>query len=241
MSDETSSPATDAGTTETAEVNNTEATVENSEGEAVNETSYLNGKFKSVSDLEKSYTELQSAFTKKTQEYAEKVATSGAPESYALDENIEMTPRLEALMSKGIEIGLNETAFKELIAADAEASQKAQEAYIAEQKEALGKEADARLKNVADWLDANAGDNAEALKSSMTSASAIQGMEAIIKQLQGTAPAQVSAQPSVDRDSLRAMRFAKDEFGARRMSSDPQYRAKVEALEAEFISNGGKL
>ena len=45
----------------------------------------------------------------------------------------------------------------------------------------------------------------------------------------------------LDRDTVKEMRFAKDEFGNRRMSSDPQYRKKVEAMEAEFIRGGGKL
>ena len=50
-----------------------------------------------------------------------------------------------------------------------------------------------------------------------------------------SAPAAQAAQaPIVDADKVKAMRFAKDEFGNRRMSSDPAYRTKVEALEAEL-------
>ena len=230
------SESTETTSTETT----TEATVE-SGGEQVNETIYA-GKFKSVSDLEKSYTELQSTFTKKAQEFADKVATSGAPEGgYTLDEGVEMTPRLEALMAKGTELGLNETAFKELLAADAETTMKQQEAYLSEQKEKLGKDADTRLGNIADWLTANAGEKADALKAAMTSAEAVEGMEMLIKQMQGTSAAPVQAKPMVDRDTLTQMRFAKDEFSNRKLSSDPQYRAKVEAMEAEFIANGGKL
>ncbi len=37
------------------------------------------------------------------------------------------------------------------------------------------------------------------------------------------------------------MRRAKDEYGRRKMSSDSAYRAKVEAMEKEFVENGGRL
>ena len=42
---------------------------------------------------------------------------------------------------------------------------------------------------------------------------------------------------SIDAESVRQMRFAKNEYGERKMSADPAYRAKVEAMEKELIAN----
>ena len=62
MSEETSQVAETPTTT-------VEATTETSNGEPQSETSYLDGKYKSVSELENGYKELQSTFSKKTQPY----------------------------------------------------------------------------------------------------------------------------------------------------------------------------
>lgn len=213
-----------------------EATTVNSEGEAINTTSYFGGKFKSVSELEKSYGELQSTFSKKTQEYGEKLgAFKGAPEAYELAEGIESNSRIEALQTWGKTNQLSNEALNEIISMDMATQTAEMESYIAEQKGLLGKEADTRINNVSDWVKANVGpDSIKALENMLVSAESVKLFETIIKNSQGTAPAQAPAAKSVDRDTLNQMRFAKDEFGNRRMSSDPAYRAKVIALEEQL-------
>jgi len=199
--------------------------------------SYANGKYNTVSDLESGYAELQKSYSSKLGGF------DGAPEEYALGEGVESSSRIEALQAWGKENQLNNDALNSIIAMDSEAQDAANTAYTAEQKEVLGKDADARIQNVVDWGRANLGEDAlSTLGDMITSAKGVEVFEAIAKMSQGTAAAQVS-QPKamMDRDTIKAMRFANDQFGQRRMSSDPQYRAKVEAAEAEFLTSGGNL
>jgi len=233
MSDETSQPSENTSTETT-----TEAVVTDNGVPTDTVITYMDGKYNSVSDLEGGYKELQSTFSKKTAEYNEKLgAFSGAPEGdYELPEGVETSPRLEALMTYGKENQMNNDALNNLIALDAEASQKASTEYIAAQKEILGKDADVRLTNLQDWAKANGGDEA-IFNSMMTSAASVEFMEGVMKNSQGTAPAPSNVtKPTVDKDTINAMRFAKTESGDRRMSVDPAYRAKVEQMEQEFYA-----
>jgi len=223
-----------------------EATTETAEGVEQSTTSYMDGKYNSVSALESGYKELQSTFSKKTQEYNEnlgKFAQTVAPENYELAEGIETTSRVEALMEFGKSKNMSNEMLNEIIAMDSESTKAAMDAHVATQKELLGKDAETRLTNVSDWAMANLGeDNMEAFNSMITSAKGVEMFEMISKMSQGTQAAAV-AQPKtmVDRDTIKQMRFANDEFGQRRMSSDPQYRAKVEGMEKEFLASGGKF
>lgn len=220
------------GTTEQS----TEATVVSDNGETQSETTYLDGKYKSVSDLENGYKELQSTFSKKTAEYKDGLkAFSGAPEAYELAEGVESTERIEALQEWGKENGLNNDALNQIIELDTNHTNQQQEAYVAEQKELLGKDADTRIQNVVDWAKANLGeDSIGALDKMVTSAEGVMMFEAIAKMQSGTAPAPARQTQAVDADTIRQMRFAKDEYGNRRMSSDPAYRAKVIELESQL-------
>lgn len=234
MAEEASQPSES-----TEEGNTSEATTVDNEGNAQSETTYLDGKYKSVSDLENGYKELQSAFSKKTAEYNENIkqyAQTQAPEEYELAEGVEVTPRIETLIDFGKEYNLSNEALNEIIARDKDISSKLQERYISEQKELLGKDADARLKNVKDWAIANNADEAT-FNSMMSSAKAVEFMEKVMKGSMGTTPTNAPSAPTIDKDTLRQMRFAKDEYGNRKMSSDPSYRAKVEALEQQLLAN----
>jgi hypothetical protein len=205
------------------------ASVVGDNGETVSTTSYLDGKYKSVSDLENGYKELQSSYSKKLGGF------KGAPEAYELAEGIESNSRIEALQTWGKTNQLSNEALNEIISMDMATQTAEMESYIAEQKGLLGKEADTRINNVSDWVKANVGaDSIKALEDMLVSAESVKLFEAIIKNLQGTAPAQAPVAKSVDRDTLNQMRFAKDEFGNRRMSSDTAYRAKVIALEEQL-------
>ena len=77
----------------------------------------------------------------------------------------------------------------------------------------------------------------EGINSMWVGAKGIEAIEKMMKLSQGTAPANTPATPTIDADKLKEMRFAKDENGNRRMSTDPAYRAKVLAAEASL--NGG--
>jgi len=209
----------------------TETVVENN-GEATEQTvSYADGKYNSISALETGYSELQKSYSQKLGGF------DGSPETYTLDEGIETTPRLEALQAWGKENQLNNDALNSIVQMDVEATEKAQEAYVTEQKEILGKDAETRLTNLSDWARAQVGEEMmDTFGAMITSAKGVEMMEGLMKQMQGTAPAPAQQTQTVSKDTLSEMRFAIDKnSGERRMSIDPAYRAKVEALEAEMM------
>lgn len=227
--EETSTQTTEA-TTQQGEAT-TEATVIDDNGATISETTYLDGKYKSVSELEKGYRELQSSYSKKLG------AFEGAPEAYELAEGIESNSRIEALQEWGKENQLSNKALNEIIQMDIEKQQAEMAEYIISEKAKLGSNADARLQNVTDWAKANFGEDAIGpLGDMLTSAEGVKLFEKIIKASQGTAPAPSQPAQKVDAEQIRQMRFAKDEYGNRRMSSDPAYRAKVIALEQQLYS-----
>lgn len=197
------------------------------------EVTYANGKYKSVSDLEKGYTEAQKFISTKLGGF------TGAPEAYELAEGIESNSRIEALQAWGKENQLSNEALNDIIRMDAETTQAANEAYVAEQKEMLGKDAEARLNNLSDWAKAQVGEeNIDVFNAMITSAKGVELMEGLMKKMQGVAPAQAPAQQTLSKEALNEMRFRIDKnSGERLMSIDPSYRAKVEKLEAEYYQS----
>ncbi len=225
MSDETSQPSTE-----------TQETVVTDNGTPTEQTiSYAGGKYDSVSALENGYSELQKSYSQKLGGF------DGSPENYELADGVESNPQVEALMKWGKDNQLNNEALNSIIEMSnatsdiqAEEQNKAREAYVQEQKDLLGVDAQARLANLSDWAKVQIGEESmEAFNGMITSAKGVEIIESFMKSSQGTSPSQVQSKQVVDRDTLSTMRFAKDEFGNRKMSSDPAYRAKVEAMEAE--------
>ena len=237
MENENVAPSDNSQGTETT----TEATTETTDGQVQSTTSYLDGRFDSVSALEqgvvtseKRYEDYRSMNDKRFGSFV------GAPEAYELGEGLEAS---DALQTYARDNQFSNDALNGLVEFYNGEMASKNEAFYAEQREVLGKDAEARLTNVQDWAKANLGADAmDAFKGMITSAKSVEMFEQIMKMNSGTAPAQVS-QPKtmVDRDTVKSMRYATDEFGGRKMSSDPTYRAKVEKMEAEFISGGGKL
>ena len=136
-------------------------------------------------------------------------------------------------MSWGKENNLSNDALNNIIATDGEATRIATEAYVAEQKELLGKDSETRLTNVADWAKAQVGqDNMDTFNAMITTAKGVEMMEMLMKNSQGTAPSSIPSKPSYTKEQINEKRFAIDKnSGQRRMSIDPTYRAEVEALE----------
>ena len=227
----TTAPAAETSTESTATA---ETVVTDNGQDTQTEVTYAGGKYTSVSDLEKGYTEAQKFISSKLGGF------TGAPEAYELPEGVEANSRIEALQEWGRENQLSNEALNSIIQMDAEASQRANEAYVTEQKELLGKDADARLTNLSDWARANVGeDNLDTFNAMITSAKGVEMMEGLMKKMQGTAPAPAQPTQTVSKETLYEMRFAIDKnSGERRMSVDPQYRAKVEKLEEEFYARG---
>lgn len=209
-----------------------QATVEEN-GTTVSETSYLDGKYKSVSDLERGYKELQSSYSKKTAEFKEQLgAFSGAPEGeYELAEGLDVYDEVQAYAKDN---QFSNEALNGLAEAYEAAEAKADQAHLAEQRELLGKDADARINNVVDWARANVGDEKmDALNQMVTTAQGVEIFETIMKLTQGTAQAPSQPAQKIDADTVRNMQMAKDEYGNRKMN-DPAYAAKVRAMREQM-------
>jgi len=212
-------------TTSTEPSTTVEATVTDTTTGETTETTYAEGTFKSVSDLEKGYTELRSSYSKKLGGF------DGAPEAYKYNEEFVKNDFIDKW---GAENQLSQTGLESLVTGY-EASQNEQmEAYQAEQIKALGDTAQERMTNVNDFLNANLG---EAHGVDVQSAKGIEGIEKLIAMTKQTAPATQESRPTMDKEQVKAMRFAVDKnSGERRMSVDPEYRAKVEALELQMYN-----
>ena len=207
----------------------TEATVETHEGETATETSYLDGKYTSVSALEDGYRNLQTSYSKKLG------AFQGAPEDgYALEEGAEGNAVLEAW---GKDNNLSQDGYAALVEQMSTAQNEANEAFKTEQLQALGENADYRLKNIVDYAKATFGeDSLGTFDAMIQDAKGVEIIEALIKGSKSEAPAEVKATP-IDADKVKAMRFEVDaNSGQRRMSVDPTFRAKVEAAEAQLYA-----
>lgn len=111
--------------------------------------------------------------------------------------------------------------------------------HVAEQMKALGDKGEDRLQNVASWAKATLGDEGlfNKFADGLQSAGMVEVFEALmsatgnVKQNthHNTPPA-----PALTKADLEAMQFEKDEFGNRKMASDPEHRRKVEEGYAQL-------
>lgn len=227
MSEEVATPQTESVTTEVI--------VEDGQPKDT-EISYLDGKYKSVSELEKGYKELQSTFTKKTQEFNDKLgAFKGAPENYELPEGITVD-------SKFLEWAKEKQFSNEAVVDFINFQNERQQQEIASYQEAeikkLGDNAKVRIKNASDWAKVNLGDEfAEAINNQFVGALSIQAIEKMMQMSKNTMPAKESARVEYDKDKLDYMQFQeKDANGERRYVSDPAFRAKVLKLREDLLN-----
>lgn len=197
--------------------------------------SYADGKFSNVGDLEKSYLELQSTFSKKMGSF------EGAPEEYSFGEDFEANDTANMLSEWGKENSLSNDGINslygklnELESKRSEDFQAEQDAFIKGEMEKLGTNAETRVRNVKDWLNANGGEGAsDKLDLMAAGAEGLQIIENIIKNAQGATPTHVPAQEAISKEKVDAMQFAKDEYGRFKMD-DPKYAAKVRELRAQL-------
>ena len=197
---------------------------------------YANNKFTNVGDLEKSYLELQSTFSKKMG------AFEAAPEEYTFStEGFEPNDMTNTLGEWGKENQLSNDGINSLYSKLSELDTKKEEAWKAEQEtyikaemEKLGSNAETRIRNAKDWLNANGGEGAsDKLDLMAAGAEGLQIIENIIKASQGARPTTVPGQEQVTREKVNAMQFAKDQYG-NNMMDDPKYAAKVRELRAQL-------
>lgn len=238
----TEAPAETTETPDNAQVVADAVAEKSGESEGVADYSFVLDKYKaegrsdeeSAIEQAKAYKELQSKFG----------AFTGAPEEYELILSEEMSekvdleefkddPILEEARVISKEMGINNEGFNkltELYLKGQLADIKALESVKAEEMKALGPKAEARLNNVDAWSSHNLdAETHEKLKGVLTSAGAVEAVEALIAKTRN-APQVTETQQAEEISSakLREMQTAKDEFGRPKML-DPEYRRKVEA------------
>jgi len=209
----------------------TEMVVESGEGE-VQTTSYVDGKFTSVGDLENSYRELESSYSKKLGGF------EGSPESYDFGE-AELSDgdkgMRDMLSGWGAENQLSQSGFEGLVGKYNEYQEGVRNAGIDQAMVDLGDNAEGRLTAARDFLNANLGEDAtKALAANMNTAGSIEAIEKLISLTKGVTPApnQIADGSFASKEKLEALRFALDDNGQRKMSIDPEYRKMVLKEEA---------
>ena len=190
-------------------------------------------KYNSVDDLETGYNELQSNYSTKTAEYKKTMGGFiGSPEEgYALEEGVLGNGSIETW---GKENGLSNDGYVSMVTAMNTAKEEADNAFITVQMGLLGANGTEPINNLIDVAKAQDIDT-DVLDTMTTTAAGVEVLEQLFKGVTGTV-ADTSATGVSSADELKAMRFATDEFGRRKMSSSPEYRARVEKLEAESFS-----
>lgn len=198
-------------------------------------------KYKTVADQAKAYKDLEGRFGSFT----------GAPEEYEpielsqelQERGIEISsddPLIEKAMEFAKENNMNQEGFNQMVNLYAEtmaAEQIALENYKQEQIEALGSNAQTRINNLNAWANANLSpEMMEDFQGLATSADSVKTLERLVAMTRSAPVNPQGAQPSsgITAEELQAMQFAKDEYGNRKMASDPAYRRKVEDAMNSF-------
>ncbi len=209
------------------------ATIVNENNEAVSETTYVDGKFTSVGDLENSYKELESSYSKKLGGF------EGAPEAYEFGE-AELSDNekgmRDMLSGWGAENQLSQSGFEGLVGKYNEYQESVRNAGIDQAMVDLGDNAEGRLTAARDFLNANLGEDAtKALAANMNTAGSIEAIERLIAMSKSAPPApnKIAENTFAGKEKLEALRFALDDNGQRKMSIDPEYRKMVLKMEAQ--------
>ena len=199
-------------------------------------------------DVLKSYSELEKRFGSFT----------GAPDEYAFNISEDMQgkidelglevstddPLYEAALEMAKETGMNQEGFDRLTnlylmsqVADVNAMSEARE----EQMKLLGDRAQSRINNLNAWGEKNLSPELfEMFQNSTVSAEAVQVMEHLIAQTRNAPIADTTATPapSVTESELMDMQFATDEFGNRKINTDPAFRAEYKRKMKELHGEG---
>lgn len=190
----------------------------------------------SLQEQAKAYTELEKRFGSFT----------GAPDEYALgvsDEMKEMGIELDAedpLIEQAMEFAKNsnmsQQGFNNLVDLYIKtqiADQQAIEDVRQEELKQLGSNAQQRIDNIANWAQANLDPELfEGVQELAHSATMVRALEAIISKT-GSAPinpGNTTANSGYTAEDVRKMQLETDEYGRRRLSSDPEFAKKFREI-----------
>ena len=240
MTEETGAIETTEAPAEAAQT--TEAVAEDARFDFVNDKYRVDGRSEQESlELQaKSYNELSSkfgAFTGAPDEYAVALTDELADAGVVIDKD---DPLIEQAMEFAKNSNMSQDGFKDMVnlyAMTQVAEQKAIQDNMAEEMKALGSNAEKRIAGINDWANANLdAETVAGLQEAATTAAGIKAIEALISKTRGAPVAAENVQPaaSVTKSELSDMQFALDDYGNRRINTDPaykaEYRKKMEAL-----------
>jgi hypothetical protein len=203
-------------------------------------------------DVLKSYNELSSKFG----------GFTGAPDNYefavsdqlkeaGIDLDME-SPMLKSFMEMAKEGNMSQDMAGKMINmfledqhAGGVAGAEGETARQAEEMAKLGENAVARVNNVEAWAKANIPDHAEGLADAATSAAGVMAIEALIAKTRNASvnanPDEVQQTNTFTLEDIHKLQFEKDEFGNKKMSTDPEHRKKVEAMYTQLYPGGNNI
>ena len=192
----------------------------------------------------KSYTELNSKFG----------AFTGAPDEYHIalsdelaEQGVEFDtddPMIEEAMKFATEKGMNQEGFNgmlDLYAVNQLAQIEAQKEQLTEEMNTLGDKGPQRLQNLSDWASANMSEEqVEGFQEMAVSANAVKTLEQLVALTRNAPIADTGtrAASGVSSEEVKAMYFEKDEYGNRRISSDPEFRARYTKMRDAAYGTG---
>ena len=207
-------------------------------------------KYGSVADQAKAYTDLEKKFGSFT----------GAPEEYEvpdaehfakdidLPEGVEFNldkddPLLQSFSAKAKEMGISQDGFNNLVGLyiQQQANDYAEHmTSAADQKAALGENADQRLGNISKWAQANMDkDMYGKLYNSLTTSEAVEAVEFLIGKARNSTlpnPGDITPRPAVSKQEYDQEMGKKDpNTGELLYITDPAHRAKVERMGQQLF------
>lgn len=201
---------------------------------------FKSDKYKTVSEQAKAYGELEGKFGSFT----------GAPDEYvnALSEELQESgvflddddPMLESAMAFAKEAGMNQEGFAKMVNMYGEMKlAEAQEltAFHASEIESLGPQGQQRVDNLEAWGNANMPEELmDGFRELAQSADSVKALERMVSM---TRAAPISADnagssPAVTESEIRAMQFETDEYGNRRIQTDPDFKAKYQKAMNDY-------
>ena len=200
-------------------------------------TSFANGKYNTVSELEKGYENLHTKFG----------SFSGSPDEYSLTEGTEINsehPILAEIQTFDKENNLSNAGYQNLVNVLLN-NERANEADMQTQsdqvKKDLGANANERIQNIDDFVNANleVDDRTKGLIDlAKDQPGGVELIEAFIGMTKKTPIASeqvVAPVKTYNKEELHKMQFAMDEYNNRKMN-DPAYRKQVEEYSAKLLA-----
>lgn len=203
-------------------------------------------------DVLKSYNELSSKFG----------GFTGAPDSYEFavsdqlkEAGVELdmeSPMLTSFMEMAKEGNMSQDMAGKMINmfledqhASGIAGEEGETARQAEEMGKLGDNALTRVNNVDAWTKANLPDHADGILEATQSAAGVMAIEALIAKSRNTSvqanPDEVQQTSTFTLDDIHKLQFEKDEYGNKKMATDPEHRKRVQGMYNQLYPQGNDI